>query len=53
MDEHYVGNKPTTECVYQLLLADWNFVKGQRRTNAVVLLQGLRDICLLYTSRCV
>lgn len=44
LDEHYVGNKPTTECVYQLLLADWNFVKGQRRTNAVVLLQGLRDI---------
>lgn len=44
LEDHYVGDIPTFECVYQLLLADWDYIKERRRKNAKILIQGLRNI---------
>lgn len=50
----YVGYTPTAECLLQFMSTDWDFIKEQRRSNADVLLQGLKGIpacTLIYESR--
>lgn len=54
LGQTYIGYVPDSECVWQFLHVDWNFVKEQRRKNADVLIHRLRDIpeiTLLFTSR--
>ena len=54
LDQTYIGYTPDPECAWQFLHADWDFVKNQRKNNADVLRDGLKDIpeiTLLFTSR--
>lgn len=40
----YVGYVPTEESIWQLMTADLACIKNQRRKNADILLEGLKDI---------
>lgn len=54
LDQTYIGYTPNSECAWQFLHADWDFLIEQRRKNADVLIQGLKEIqevTLLFKNR--
>lgn len=44
LEENYVDYEPTLECMVQYLNTDWDFIKEQRRKNAKILIQGIKNI---------
>ena len=54
LENEYVGYTPASECAWQLLNADWAFVRERRRKNADALIRGLKEIpevTLLFGNR--
>lgn len=45
LEMDYIGYTPTEECLLQLVNADFDYIKEQRKENTDILLRGLSGVC--------